>query len=110
MTAVQFLIPRSVADALPIDEIKPRARAAGLERASLEYNAKDARGQLRVTCSRVMADFLLEQLRALAERPQKGVPDPRWPIDCATAIRALGEAIATSLQRGTATGTEPTPY
>ena len=60
MTCVQFKIPRTAADALPIEKILSGARAAGVPKAHLEYSTVRAGvGSMRISCSVEMATYSL---------------------------------------------------
>ena len=95
MTALRFLIPRSVADALAIEQIGPRVRAANVQNPRLEYNTKNPGGQVRLICARPTADFILREIRALAERAA-GKGGGQLLVDCAMAIANVERAIVES--------------
>jgi len=109
MTSIQFLIPQKVADALPIGEVAARSRAAGLDFGGVEYAMDNARGSVRVTCSRQMGVFLIEDLKSLADSDaQKG--GGQLLIEIAVAINAVSTAIQKKPKANGSTCTEPTPY
>jgi hypothetical protein len=106
---LSFTIHRSVAIALPIDQVAPRSLAAGLVFGRLEYSTVNARGQVRVTCGQAMGIFLVEQLRVLAADAEER-HDSQLLVDAALAVEAVFAAIDESKEPGASNGTEPTPY
>jgi hypothetical protein len=87
-SVVQFRISRAVADAVHVDTLNERARAAGVAD-RLEYNAKDVRGGgYRITCGRAMAVFIIEEIKrliAIAEGP--------LVLDCGEGVMAALKAL-----------------
>ena len=66
MNTVQFYMPRSVAEALPIQAIAPEARRAGIEGATLQYsNTRWRPAETLVTGQMLAAQHLPERLRHL---------------------------------------------
>lgn len=65
MATVQCYIPRQAAEAAEFNEVRDRARAAGVPSASLEYSYYRAKGRCRVTCQRPVAEFLVAELRSM---------------------------------------------
>lgn len=64
---VQFYMPRTVAEALPIEGIAAEARGAGVVDATLQYSSTRWRpAETLVTCQLPVAEYLLERLRSLA--------------------------------------------
>lgn len=92
MSSLQFLIPKSVANALPIEDVAAKARAALIDRPRLEYNERHAGGQVRITCQPAMARFLIDLVRGVAGRAgAKG--ETELVIACGQAIHAAMTAI-----------------
>jgi hypothetical protein len=68
---VQFRISRDVAEAVRLETVNERARAAGVPDPRLEYSTKDVRGGgYRITCRVPMVVFLNEQIAALMEKAE----------------------------------------
>ena len=92
MATVQCYLPRPAADAVQIDQIRARARAADVPNASLEYSYYRAQGRCRVTCQQPVAEFLAGELR-LAIAKSKTVGER---TACEEGLAALLGAMATA--------------
>jgi hypothetical protein len=92
MSGVQFAIPRRAADAVNFPALRARARATGVQLASIEYSTRAAgSGQTRVACSREMALVLIEELLALAGQAESR-QDAGLFADCVTAAKTAFDA------------------
>ena len=92
VSSLQFHIPRRAADAVNFPALRARARATGVQRASIEYSTRAAGSdRTRVTCSREMALVLIEELLAVANQAEVQ-RDADLLIDCATGARAAFDA------------------
>jgi hypothetical protein len=90
---IQFYIPRAAADALPIEQIGARARAAGVERPRLEYSTMGVRpGTIRITWRTPMALFLGDELRVLAGKAE-AKDDAELLKHCVAAVATVMGAI-----------------
>ena len=99
MSGVQFAIPRRAADAVNFPALRARARASGVQLASIEYSARAAgSGQTRVTCSREMALVLVEELLALADQAEAR-QDTELLVTCVAAAAAAFEASSDEKRR-----------
>lgn len=88
-SVVQFRIARSVADAVHVETVNARARAVGVAD-RLEYSTRDVRGGgYRITCGRVMAVYLIEEIKRVMEKAEGPLV-----FDCAEAVMAGLKAIA----------------
>lgn len=64
---VQCYLPRPAADAVVVEQLRDRARAAGIAGASVEYSYYRTQGQCRITCRQEIAELLADELRAAAD-------------------------------------------
>lgn len=70
-TTMHFVVPRRALEAIDVEEIAERAKAAGLPRHRFEQNTRGARpGMVRITCQRLLAPFIIEAFRDLASRAE----------------------------------------
>jgi hypothetical protein len=93
MTCAQFKIPRSAAEALPIESILPGARPASVPNADLENSTVSAGvGNMRITCSVEMATYLVTRLTELATSLE-GLNQTHLIIDCRYGVKAAFDAI-----------------
>lgn len=90
---LEFRVPRSAADALPISEMSVHARALGISPARIVVSTTNAgRGYVLVTCSMEVGIFLVEQFRDLvAKAGTQG--DAQLLIDASLAVAAIFMAI-----------------
>jgi hypothetical protein len=99
MSGVQFAIPRRAADAVNFPALRARARATGVQLASIVYSTRAAgSGQTRVTCSREMALVLVEELLALADQAEAR-QDTDLLIACVAAASAAFAASGDETRR-----------
>jgi hypothetical protein len=90
---LEFRIPRTAAEALPISEMAAHARSLGISPARVDVSAANAgRGQLRVTCSTEMGIFLVEQFRELVAKAGAR-KEAQLLIDASLAVAAIFKAI-----------------
>jgi hypothetical protein len=93
VTCVQCKIPRTGAEALPIESVLPGARAAGVPNAHLEHSTVHADvGSMRITCSVEMATYLVTRLAELASSFE-GKNQTQLIIDCTYGVKAEFDAI-----------------
>jgi hypothetical protein len=92
---VQTYIPKLAAELLPIADMRPRARAAGIEKASLEISTYRAKGRVRFTCKRPVAEFIANELRVAIGR----ATDERSKDALRQGLDALLAGIATPIDR-----------
>ncbi len=90
---LEFRVPRSAADALPISDMPAQARALGISPARINVSAAHAgRGHVLVTCSTEVAIFLVEQFRELVAKAGTN-GDAQLLIDASMAVAAIFKAI-----------------
>ena len=90
---LEFRIPRTAAEALPISEMAAQARALGISPARVDVSATNAgRGQVRVICSTEMGIFLVEQFRELVAKAG-ALKEAQLLIDASLAVAAIFKAI-----------------
>jgi hypothetical protein len=93
MTCVEFKIPRTAADALPIESVLPGARSTGVPNGHFEYSTVSAGvGSMRITCSVEMATYLVTCLTELATSLE-GKDQAQLVIDCTYGVKAAFDAI-----------------
>lgn len=92
---VQFYLPTPAAEALDLNTIRDRARAAGVPNPSLEHHTgkRSHIGQTRITCRVAMAAFLVDELRAIAVAPNQEITRLVACTDGCMAILAEMEKI-----------------
>jgi len=112
VASLQFVIPKLVASALPIETVAAKARAANIDRPRLENKERHAGGHARITCQSPMARFLIDLVRVVAGRAAtKG--ETNLVIACGLAVDAAMTAIEQCKRDGgaaPASHVEKTPY
>ena len=90
---LEFRIPRTAADALPLSEMSAHARSLGVFPTKVEVSTANAgRGLVRVICSTEMGIFLVEQFRELVAQASAR-KEPQLLIDASMAVAAIFKAI-----------------
>lgn len=97
---LEFRLPRSAADALPISDMPAQARALGISPARINVSSAHAgRGHVLVTCSTEVAIFLVEQFRELVAKAGTN-GDAQLLIDASLAVAAIFKAIDKAHEQG----------
>lgn len=98
MATLQFYVPMKAFVVLGVETIKQRARAAGVERPSLEYSrprrvpSHVVGSVMHLTCQTEMARFLVEELRRIAAVASER-RDEDLVVKCAQAVQEISREI-----------------